>query len=83
MNCNLMHIDVNYVRYYNSRFDLAKTIGAEAQNSSDGGYNTVTEQALNLTEAATLLARTLYTQATGSPAPGNLTADKFSVRELG
>ncbi|XP_022324883.2 nicastrin-like isoform X2 [Crassostrea virginica] len=69
-------------RYYNSRFDLAKTIGAEAQNSSDGGYNTVTEQALNLTEAATLLARTLYTQATGSPAPGNLTADKFSVTHL-
>ncbi|XP_061189000.1 nicastrin-like isoform X2 [Saccostrea echinata] len=71
-------------RYYNSRLDLARTIHAEVPgtNQSDGGYNHVTDQAKNLTEAATLVARSLYTLATNSPAPQNLTADVLSVQHM-
>lgn len=50
-------------------------------NASDSGYNHVTDQASNLTVAATLLARSLYTLATGSPAPEGLMAEQQSVRE--
>lgn len=70
---------VYHFRYYNSRFDLAKTIGAIV-NASDSGYNNVTEQASKLTVAATLLARSLYTLATGFPAPEDLMAEEKSVR---
>lgn len=49
-------------------------------NASDSGYNHVTDQASNLTVAATLLARSLYTLATGSPAPEGLMAEQQSVR---
>lgn len=49
-------------------------------NASDSGYNQVTDQASNLTVAATLLARSLYTLATGSPAPEGLMAEQQSVR---
>eukprot|EP00105_Crassostrea_gigas_P015788 XP_011432903.1 PREDICTED: nicastrin isoform X2 [Crassostrea gigas] len=68
-------------KYYNSRFDLAKTISAMV-NASDNGYNHVTDQASNLTVAATLLARSLYTLATGSPAPEGLMAEQQSVTHM-
>lgn len=69
-------------KYYNSRFDLAKTINAMAPKGSVDEYNYVTEQASNLTEAATLLARSLYTLATGSPAPESLVANEKSVTHM-
>ncbi|XP_048778168.2 nicastrin-like isoform X2 [Ostrea edulis] len=69
-------------RYYNSRFDLAKTISAESENRSDGGYDYVTDQARNLTQAATLLARSLYVLATNSTAPPDLKANELSVTHM-
>lgn len=61
-------------RYYNSRFDIAKAIEANTNDS-----NIITEQAKNLTRISTMLARTLYTLSTGRDAPQDMTSSESIV----
>ncbi|CAG2208492.1 unnamed protein product [Mytilus edulis] len=64
-------------KYYNSRFDIAKAIEANTNDS-----NIITEQAKNLTRISTMLARTLYTLSTGRDAPQDMTSSESIVNDL-
>ncbi|XP_071175603.1 nicastrin-like isoform X1 [Mytilus edulis] len=64
-------------KYYNSRFDIAKAIEANTNDS-----NIITEQAKNLTRISTMLARTLYTLSTRKDAPQDMTSSESIVNDL-
>ncbi|KAK3107790.1 hypothetical protein FSP39_022233 [Pinctada imbricata] len=68
-------------KYYNSRFDLASTIEADPGNVTNP-EEVVTEQAQNLTLAASALAKSLYRLATGLDPPQNMEADQSTVSQL-
>ena len=64
-------------KYYNSRFDIAKAIQANTNDS-----DVITEQAKNLTKISTVLARTLYTMSTGLDAPDDMKSNEKIVNDL-
>ena len=68
-------------RFYNSRLDLASNIRAGCKKGTNltECYNTVSEQATNLTAVANLLAKFLYTLATGDNSTENVTVDVDTV----
>jgi hypothetical protein len=66
-----------YYRYYNSRFDIAKAIQANTNDS-----DVITEQAKNLTKISTVLARTLYTMSTGLDAPDDMKSSEKIVSSV-
>ena len=81
-NCWFSHAR-DLFRYYNSRFDTAKTINASypADLNRTDWYDYVTDQANRLAKVSTLLARYLYREATGNDTDV-MTADETTVSSL-
>lgn len=66
-------------RYYNSRFDLPSAIKMGYTGKSSNWYDQVTDQARNLTEVATVLAKFLYNLATSDNATDVITVNETTV----
>ncbi|XP_060599987.1 nicastrin-like isoform X2 [Ruditapes philippinarum] len=71
-------------KFYNSRLDLASNIKASCPDKTNltECYDTVSKQASNLTPVANLLAKFLYTLATGDNSTDNVTVDVNTVQHL-
>ncbi|XP_045210180.2 nicastrin-like isoform X2 [Mercenaria mercenaria] len=71
-------------KFYNSRLDLASEIKANCEKGSNKSecYNTVSEQAKNLTQIADMLAKFLYKLATGENSTNDVVVDENTVNHL-